>query len=412
MQHGQITIFLVMGLVIVGTLVAFMLLSAPETSEQQVQFDVSSTKTAIDLCMAEAMKDSLQIAFLKGLGEDYETIGSIDVSYYFVKGLLLGPTQEGFEHMLGELVSDSLPLCLDGIVIPGHELDIGEIESALVTLGEQEVFVDVHMPIVVRHNAKQVELDSFRYVAEAPAADLLEAIEGFLSMQAEFPEGIPLDGIQDLGKKYGVNISYYIYDALLGKVYFTIQKDSLVSSFMVQYDWYSLEEKKVTLEEIPDIHITGEDTVFYQVVASGEGVTYSDDSDLFDINAETGIIRLDSTMVQSGHRQIYITATDAYGNSDFKVMHVHIDHSENLPVIEDIPDFTIRRGDLFEYTVRATEPTGLYLVLQDDSPLFVIGPVDSEISAVIDTPGVHEITISATNPYGYTTKSFTLEVLE
>jgi hypothetical protein len=148
-----------------------------------------------------------------------------------------------------------------------------------------------------------------------------------------------------------------------------------------------------------------------------EAVTYSDNSTLFDIDPTTGRCGFTPKQEQVGTYLIMITAVDAYQGSDTENFTLEVQDAEDMPVLEVVPDQTATENQAFIYQCVATDPDVPYgdvLTFTDNSPLFVIGPSNGEISftPVQKDIGSHKVTVTVTDARGgVASHEFTLNVL-
>ncbi|UCF08418.1 MAG: hypothetical protein JSW28_01650, partial [Thermoplasmata archaeon] len=81
-----------------------------------------------------------------------------------------------------------------------------------------------------------------------------------------------------------------------------------------------------------DISVTSGDTFYYKInvsdVDSDDSLTFSDNTDLFDIHPETGEISFTPSKEDAGTHTVTITVTDSQGNSDSFTMTFVIQEEE------------------------------------------------------------------------------------
>lgn len=200
---------------------------------------------------------------------------------------------------------------------------------------------------------------------------------------------------------------------------------SATSSFRMSVE--DVEDPPV-LRPIPDILATEEETFTYAVNATdpdlpyGDGIVFSDDTALFDIDPVTGVISFLPHTKDIGVYKITVTVKDTRGKSDRKTMNLTIRNYlgtvDKPPSIPRIPDMTAVDGEPFICTINATDPDledGDSLIFTDSSPLFSIGPADGVISFTPNTlnVGTHKITISVEDQDGLTASAaFRLTILK
>jgi hypothetical protein len=148
-----------------------------------------------------------------------------------------------------------------------------------------------------------------------------------------------------------------------------------------------------------------------------EKLVYSDDSPLFVIGADSGLISFTPTNDQIGVWIANITVTDRGGLSNISSLTITVMNANDPPSIEAIPPQTATEGVQFNYQVSATDPDlkwGLdNLTFLDDTDLFNIDPRTGAISF---TPtgaqaGIKRVTITVKDDKGASAQaSFDLTV--
>ena len=139
---------------------------------------------------------------------------------------------------------------------------------------------------------------------------------------------------------------------------------------------------------------------------STEKLSYSDDSPLFNINPQSGMIGFSPTNDQIGEWRANITVTDRGGLSNTTQLTITVLNANDPPSIEAIPAQTATEGASFFLQVNATDPDlewGLdNLTFSDDTDMFNIDPMTGVISF---TPsgaqlGLKRVTITVKDEVG------------
>lgn len=118
-------------------------------------------------------------------------------------------------------------------------------------------------------------------------------------------------------------------------------------------------------EQIPAVQITpiGDKRLLanrkfsFKVQATGEGVTFSDDTNLFDI-ASDGSIAFTPTVGQLGDHKVTITAKDGAGNQDSVMLNFFVGKINHPPVVGPLGVINIEVGSTRVITVQAYDPDG------------------------------------------------------
>jgi PKD repeat protein len=161
-----------------------------------------------------------------------------------------------------------------------------------------------------------------------------------------------------------------------------------------------------------------EDTLFTFTVSANDidfddVLTFSDDTDLFEINWQTGLISFTPTNDDVGARFVFITATDSEGATDQERVLFTVLDTNDPPVISNIPIQYAVVGERYTYTIEALDIDDSQLTFSDDSAIF---DIDSESGMISFIPqkgdeGIHTIKITVIdNRGGQDEKTMTLEI--
>ncbi|HLD87519.1 MAG TPA: Ig domain-containing protein [Candidatus Nanoarchaeia archaeon] len=159
---------------------------------------------------------------------------------------------------------------------------------------------------------------------------------------------------------------------------------------------------KIAMEEI-DVQMATFGYPFrFTAHAIGEGITFSDDTYLFDIDASSGLIAFTPSQQDSGRHLITITAKDLNGQVEKRTFTVDIADFGRKPEIGYIGILTAYAEVPYNYPVSATSSEGLRIVFTDNSSLFDINPESGQISFTPEESdiGEHHFHITAIDANG------------
>ena len=187
-------------------------------------------------------------------------------------------------------------------------------------------------------------------------------------------------------------------------------QEGLIFNFASRYDWKP-GLSAIHISPIPELILTESRPISYKVTASGgEEISFSDSTELFNINPLTGVIEFDPNSWSNGERNILITATDKSGNSDYAYMRIVIDYPLPSPKIQEIAPQAARIGTPFSYMVQVDNPSGEPVLFADDVSLFNINPATGHISFIPIQVGSFVVKITAANAYGSDYGYMSLEI--
>ena len=138
----------------------------------------------------------------------------------------------------------------------------------------------------------------------------------------------------------------------------------------------------------------------YVVKANGKGLTYSDSTELFDINPNTGEIKFIPKEEDSGVHLIVVGVTDENGDTATQSFTLDISGFNNPPELDYIGYQSATVGQEFELVVKATDEEDQTLKYTDDSDLFDINADTGEIKFTPFEVGVYDIKVTVIDEKG------------
>ena len=154
-----------------------------------------------------------------------------------------------------------------------------------------------------------------------------------------------------------------------------------------------------------------------QSTPQGDRLRFGDDSPLFDINPESGLITFTPANKDVGLRACNITVTDLAGASCSTMLWLTVLNVNDPPVLDPIDDQAAVEDVPFEMTVKASDPDVPLrldnLTFSDDSPVFDMDPVTGKASFTPTNKevGRHTIKITVRDESGATaSRTFVLTV--
>jgi hypothetical protein len=162
------------------------------------------------------------------------------------------------------------------------------------------------------------------------------------------------------------------------------------------------------LDPIPDIVINQSDLLIYDVNATdpdNDTLFFGDDSTMFQINSNTGVIYFTPTQQDVGKHSVMIWVIDGYGGVDWQSVNFEIVDINDAPSLHTIGAQTAVINETFELKVNATDvdvrPEWNNITFHDDSAFFDIDNETGNISffATDSMNGTYWINISVTDGF-------------
>ena len=416
-KKGQVTIFIILGLLIVVFVALFFVFSSYETPKDQ-----SETEASAYALIAQCVEDVAisGIPFLAARGGYYEVPPEYlvytqeynpyftTIPYYYNEGEERVLSEEELAAQFEMFLLTRIKSCYNTTTtLTFREL---EQEDVIVSFSEYaiEILYEPNVALVESSSTTtispiEIAIPSSYYHAYTTARTIAEeqakkANIFCMTCLADYKQG----AIENILTEEVASDDFY---AIVYAINFTEESrdETTIFSFAGRY---TLAPKTEDLRVLPieDQTIIIGYPYEYTVSSTRTGVQFSDNSDLFDIDAETGIIYFYPDEESVGTHLVEITATDASGNFDSTSFYLDITPVVSPTDISYIGTFAAAVGEQFNYTVSLTEKINKTVYYFDDTSLFDIG-FTSGVIAFTPLTGdevTHEITISATTEDGST----------
>jgi|TARA_Y100000310_G_scaffold319668_1_gene375220 hypothetical protein len=423
-KKGQITIFIILGVVIIGVVSLVLVLNKPKL-EGKITIDQNMVpiKSFVESCVDQIGQNAVYFTALQGgyykTQSPKEDYSYIEIPVYWEINKASVPSIETIEIEILNYVKNNLPDCLNNFSVfkeQGFDISKGKINGNVI-ITQRDITFNIEYPITVTKADSVTEINKFLVRTDLNYNEKYQYAIQIMEEQTKIPDSIPLGFITNLA--YDNNFIFETITLDENTVLFTLIFDQdtnnkgqpFIYSFINKYNWSGLGfARLVNIESIPTFIINESKLFKYKVKAIGDNITFSDYTDLFDIHPKTGEIMFDTSYIQNGERNILIKAEDDKGNKDFKYMRIIFDYPNMLPAIEPIGNLTAYVGQEFTYTVQATDPANQYLGLLDDTSLFDIHPLTGEIKFTPTLKGNYSIKITAVNTEGHVFEFMRLEV--
>ncbi|HLD00119.1 MAG TPA: hypothetical protein VJC39_00065 [Candidatus Nanoarchaeia archaeon] len=176
-KSGQITIFIILGVIILISAIAFLALKSSLLSQwsevepkavQEAALSGESIKSYVDSCIISTAKDAIFENGLSGgyfiLPEQSTTDLFDNVPYYFKDGTDLSPTDEILAQEIASYVDTMLDLCLDGFEVfeeQGYKVTASNPISEAV-FSPEKIIIKTAYPITASLGAATQQMSDFR----------------------------------------------------------------------------------------------------------------------------------------------------------------------------------------------------------------------------------------------------------
>ncbi|MCW8966042.1 MAG: hypothetical protein OQK82_05060, partial [Candidatus Pacearchaeota archaeon] len=201
-KKGQLTIFIIVGIVIVVSIVLYFVLRSGVGQGYSIS-QTEDIKTFIDACVDETSVDVIERI---GLGGGYyyaqdDSIDGVTIYYSYYDDKFGVPLREEIEREISDAVTENLFFCLGNFNdFENVELDVGELE-VLTTITDESIDLDISYPIRVMSGDNVDVLRDFETRVYVRLGVIYDSLVGIVE---DNKEGICLTCILDNDLKLNV----------------------------------------------------------------------------------------------------------------------------------------------------------------------------------------------------------------
>lgn len=324
-KRGQITFFVITGVLILAAIAIFLYIRSVSTSaqEKEVPAEVAPVKYFIEKCLEKIGDQAVRENSLKGgyysLGSSFEPLSLLSPSYvipvYFHymdnKNIILYPQQEVVEDDLAMYISNNLPLCINNFEdLKGYTISADNF-SIKAKMGMKSVIVEAYYPM----NVNTYSFSDFSAEIPLRMGEMYYIARNLTEEQLTAEVGICLTCYALASIKNDVKFDYIVN----GDFYIVAMRDMTEEKPL--YFLYSVKPRrletamavseKLEIKEIKSQLANVGKEFAYQVELTDDsiknGVIFSDETDLFEISQD-GKISFVPAEAQKGAHSVKINA--------------------------------------------------------------------------------------------------------
>ena len=390
MKRGQVTIFIIVGIIIL-LIIGFVALNFTVTETEGPERSVLNPY--IESCLSGALIDAIESVSLHGgyynLPEKkLDMYNRFNVPYYLYEDIKAVPTKSQIEGEIGDLTSTLVSLCnLEYFEERGYEVTTGEIHTN-VEIIKNGVIAELNYPITLERDGISMHNERFSVEVESILNTYYENAVEFAD-KIEDRQDIPLSDVMFAG----IEDEFYTY--------FIHENQDVLFSF---YDNKSIPEKfNFAVRFSP---VSPDEALFIQEIPpqiAYVGYEFFYEFDL-DVTAETDMFEIEdkkinfTPKIQDVGNHMIVISND-YG---WTYMVLTITSDTEPPHIEPITDKTLDVGEEFNYIVRMATESDVTFIAETDLEDFNINPSTGEVNFIptAEQTGDHTVKIIAVDNYG------------
>jgi len=241
-KRGQVTVFIIVGVIILavaGLTYLLVNLSTEERliseSEKALPAEMASVQNYVESCLEQTLEKALIATGKQGgyyvLPEYSSTKAHIDAPFYVYHNVDKMPGIERIEQEVSVYIEDQLLFCLQNFQsFPFMiEFEYPQVDTNIV---EGRVAVELFYPLEINVGEKVVHLDLFSSSVPSRLLQIYEASTEITNLSLEYGTGICLDCVGDISEKNNLQID--IVEFKDDQIFYVI-KDEQVKIFDQPY---------------------------------------------------------------------------------------------------------------------------------------------------------------------------------
>lgn len=199
-KRGQITVFIIVGIVILVILALFLFIRGEKEIEMPEEIDTTSVKNFVSSCLAITGKEAAVYTGKLGgyyvVPEPYVVYENSLVPVYCDEGVNKTPAKERIEQEISAYVDNNLIACINDFSnFPGMKIEAGDI-STKTTITQNGLLFELTYPLLI--NEKQ-SLDLFTKEVPIELGKIYSVVNEQIKDQVSAPESVCVECMVDYG---------------------------------------------------------------------------------------------------------------------------------------------------------------------------------------------------------------------
>ncbi len=340
-KNAQTTIFIIVAIIFLSVIIGIFLL---KNSDQKSIYSNDPVYQYIQSCFEQTSEQGLLLISMQGgyysLDPNQESVGYLffKVPYYFSLGKENIPSKRTIEKELEKYIENELNDCINTTYFEdqGYVFESQE-PKAEVSLGKK-VDIKIDYPTTYTRDELTTQFKNFQYEIDFNFNKIYEILKDFAKEHQKNPNYYPIGYLSLLAKKnnFKYELSYPPGDEVIYSFIFkkALNNKNLIYNFAGKYNWDDLkiQEKIIRIKPIPTMTAYESVEFSYKVELDKNpgNVKFTDFTDIFDINENTGEIKFTPDNTRTGQQSIIIKVYDNKGNDDTSIMTLNFERNFNI----------------------------------------------------------------------------------
>ena len=211
-KKGQVTIFIIIGILIVVGVVLYFVLSGESTEEQpQVDAEIQPIYNYVQECLDESVNEG--IFYIAERGGYYNLSGVqktsvLEIPYYIQKTSVTMISKQEMENQLSNSIKDDVLTCVDFGQFENFEIK-SETPSVTTSIEEERVDVNMEFPVNIKKGEYTYQLRDFTKTKQVRLGTIYDAISKYINEQSEIPEGFCVNCFLGISEDYDFTVDSF-----------------------------------------------------------------------------------------------------------------------------------------------------------------------------------------------------------
>ncbi|MDP2673050.1 MAG: hypothetical protein Q8O84_04525 [Nanoarchaeota archaeon] len=210
-KRGQITIFIIVAILIIGAVALFFTLRGNLQISKPSNPEVAPIKNFVDECIDGVGEE---VIYNVGQSGGYyfppEKSTETGITYYLINNKSYMPSKEKVESEISFFVSNKLFFCTRNFVdFPEYEISQGKIRTETEIL-ENEVVLNVEYPLSIKKGESVSKIKDFEIEIPIRTGLVYDSVSGFIAENNE--QGICLSCLSNISETHDLFVDMFDYD--------------------------------------------------------------------------------------------------------------------------------------------------------------------------------------------------------
>ncbi len=213
MKRGQISIFVIIGILIIVVVGIWFGVRSGIFEKEKVNPEVQPIYSFVEDCLKKTGYEAIDYTSKKG-GYFVSPNLSLDngIPYYLYEGKNLMPSKEKFEEQISLYIEDSLIFCINGFIdFPDFEVEFQDLKTETKILDEN-VEIKLNYPLSILKGENSYTFKNFEVDIPVRLGIVYSSAFDIILNQMDIPDSVDIFLINEVGLINDVDINLLDYD--------------------------------------------------------------------------------------------------------------------------------------------------------------------------------------------------------